>query len=215
MKDKKNNKKDFLHRIQEFPEVKTSLDFLERVHKKIEEIENENTVKNITYKKRTLSERLKEFWGNYGKSYLVPAFGVLLLVLIMYYLFSGRQKEGSEEIITGKNGIEKHIPVILSENEMKLLDSLLKDQKKILDNSTKDIEKTVQQFAEHNGKNFNKIFARLYGTDSLKIDTVNSIDVNKAGTGSELDKELKIKIEELDGKSLEKVVNELGLRIKN
>ena len=98
---------------------------------------------------------------------------------------------------------------------MKLLDSLLKDQKKIPDNSSKDIEKSVQQFAEHNGKNFNKVFARLYGADSLKIDTVNSIDVSNIGTGSELDKKLKIKIEELDEKSLEKVVNELGLRIKN
>lgn len=135
--------------------------------------------------------------------------------MILYYFFSGRQKEGSEEIITGKNGIEKQTSVILSENEMKLLDSLLKDQKKIPDNSSKDIEKSVQQFAEHNGKNFNKIFARLYGADSLKIDTVNSIDVSNIGTGSELDKKLKIKIEELDEKSLEKVVNELGLKNRN
>jgi len=157
----------------------------------------------------------KGFIGNYGKTYLIPAFGVVLLFIILYYLISGRQNETGEEIMTGKNDAEMQTPVIFSDNEIKLLDSLLKEQKKILDNTSEDIEKTVRQFTENNGKNFNKIFARLYTADSLKIDTVNSIDVSKAGVGSELDKELKIKIEKLDGKSLEEVIYKLGLRVRN
>ena len=219
MSENNKNKKDILYRVKDFPRVKPSEDFLERLHSKIELIKSGSESENYTKEGKTFTDKLREFFEKYSRPYLVPAFGILALAVIIYYFAAKSPDNENKEIITNKTNQEnknpqinpnEKPPVILSENDRKKLDSLLTEEKKKLDKTTKNIEKSVRSLAENNSRNINKIFTGLNKPDTSRNDTLNADDIQKAGIGPDIDRGLNLKIDKINKYVLESLRDELN-----
>ncbi|MBS1517922.1 MAG: hypothetical protein JSS91_07530 [Bacteroidetes bacterium] len=108
MKDKK--KHDILNSVKNFPEVKTSDSFMDDLHLKLDKvIAEENNPsgskaeESTSGNKKSFSDHISDF---FSKRYLIPAFGIILIIFLFVYFFKGRDtvKINAENGITNNKG---------------------------------------------------------------------------------------------------------------
>jgi len=168
VKDKK--KYDILDGVKNFPKVKTSDSFMDNLHSKLEKvIEEENNPADQkisdppSIKKKSFSDYLADL---FSKRYLVPAFGVILLILLIAYLFKGSDNEK----ITAENELKNSKETVQEETSKVPVDSKEKGSKNPLavDPITKGkIDSITSPIIENPKKELNKFIAK--GKDAAEV----------------------------------------------